>query len=58
MFLCSPSPHFTGVVADEGGGSSESRSDSSEDEVTEHVAHVAAAAPAMAAARAQVSCTR
>ncbi|CAH0714925.1 unnamed protein product, partial [Brenthis ino] len=38
------------VAADEGGGSSDSRSDSSEDEVTEHVSQP----PTMAAARAQV----
>ena len=38
------------MFTDEGGGSSDSRSDSSEDEVTEHVSQP----PAMAAARAQV----
>ncbi|XP_039749015.1 rho guanine nucleotide exchange factor 28 isoform X1 [Pararge aegeria] len=47
-----PSKENVGLISsDEGGGSSDSRSDSSEDEVTEHVA---ATAPTMAAARAQV----
>ncbi|XP_052740438.1 rho guanine nucleotide exchange factor 28 isoform X3 [Bicyclus anynana] len=47
-----PSKENVGIISsDEGGGSSDSRSDSSEDEVTEHVA---ATPVTMAAARAQV----
>nr|XP_034826159.1 rho guanine nucleotide exchange factor 18 [Maniola hyperantus] len=49
-----PSKENVGIISsDEGGGSSDLRSDSSEDEVTEHAA-ARAAPPAMAAARAQV----
>lgn len=62
LFIYIPIIHFPQVFdcwifvllfSDEGGGSSDSRSDSSEDEVTEHVTR-STPPPDMAAARAQV----